>query len=89
MEYASGGELYRQLKKEKKFPEKKVARYIKQMASAILYIHKCSVFHRDIKPENILVCKDDILKISDFGWSVRALTTKRNTMCGTLDYLCP
>ena len=59
------------------------------MASALLYIHKCKIFHRDIKPENILVCNDDQLKISDFGWSVRALTTQRKTMCGTLDYLCP
>jgi serine/threonine protein kinase len=89
MEYAPSGELYKHLRKEKKFPEHKVAKYIKQMASALKYVHKCKVFHRDIKPENILVCKNDQLKISDFGWSVRALTTQRKTMCGTLDYLCP
>lgn len=59
------------------------------MIGALMHIHKCNVFHRDIKPENILVCSGDQLKISDFGWSVRALTTFRKTMCGTLDYLCP
>lgn len=75
--------------KNKKFSEKRVARYIKQIASALVYIHQRKIFHRDIKPENILVCKDDQLKISDFGWSVRSLTTQRKTLCGTLDYLCP
>jgi serine/threonine protein kinase len=29
------------------------------------------------------------LKIADFGWSVHAPSSKRNTLCGTLDYLPP
>lgn len=29
------------------------------------------------------------LKIADFGWSVHAPHSRRNTMCGTLDYLPP
>jgi serine/threonine protein kinase len=28
-------------------------------------------------------------KIADFGWSVHAVTSRRTTMCGTLDYLPP
>lgn len=59
------------------------------MTKALIHIHKCNVFHRDIKPQNILICANNQLKISDFGWSVRALTTQRKTMCGTMDYLCP
>ena len=30
-----------------------------------------------------------MLKISDFGWSIRSKSGVRNTVCGTLDYLCP
>lgn len=89
MEYATGGELYKRLKKRRRYDERQVARYIQQMASALLHIHKSSVFHRDIKPENILVCAGDQLKISDFGWSVRALNSQRRTMCGTVDYMSP
>lgn len=29
------------------------------------------------------------LKIADFGWSIHAVTSRRKTMCGTLDYLPP
>jgi aurora kinase, other len=45
--------------------------------------------HRDIKPENILVGIHGEIKISDFGWSVHAPNNRRQTMCGTLDYLPP
>ena len=34
------------------------------------YLHLNGVIHRDIKPENIIVCGDDTLKITDFGWSI-------------------
>ena len=75
--------------KNGKFSEKRAARYVKQITNALIYIHKCNVVHRDIKPENVLLCANDQVKITDFGWSVRALTTQRKTMCGTLDYICP
>lgn len=45
--------------------------------------------HRDIKPENILIGINGELKIGDFGWSVHAPSNRRNTLCGTLDYLPP
>ena len=35
-----------------------------------------------------MILKGD-LKIADFGWSVHAPTSRRETMCGTLDYLPP
>jgi aurora kinase, other len=89
LEYAGHGELYKKLRKEHKFPEWKAAQYIAQMAAALKYLHKKHVIHRDIKPENILVGIHGEIKISDFGWSVHAPNNRRNTMCGTLDYLPP
>lgn len=89
LEFAGKGELYKHLRKENKFPEWKAAQYIAQMAAALKYLHKKHVMHRDIKPENILVGIHGEIKISDFGWSVHAPNNRRNTMCGTLDYLPP
>ncbi|EGD94701.1 AUR protein kinase [Trichophyton tonsurans CBS 112818] len=57
--------------------------------AALKYLHKKHVMHRDIKPENILVGIHGEIKISDFGWSVHAPNNRRQTMCGTLDYLPP
>lgn len=51
------------------------------------YLHEESIIHRDIKPENILVSCDGI-KLADFGWSVQS-ENRRETLCGTLDYLAP
>ena len=59
------------------------------MAEALMYLHKKHVIHRDIKPENLLLGLAGELKIADFGWSVHAPTSRRQTLCGTLDYLPP
>lgn len=59
------------------------------MIDALKYCHSKKVIHRDIKPENILLGYYGELKIADFGWSVHAPSSRRATMCGTLDYLPP
>ncbi|KAH8682845.1 kinase-like domain-containing protein [Tricladium varicosporioides] len=89
LEFAGKGELYKHLRRENRFPEWKAAVYIAQMAAALNYLHKKHIMHRDIKPENILVGIHGELKIADFGWSVHAPSSRRRTMCGTLDYLPP
>lgn len=91
LEFAAGGELYKELKRQPKerFSEHLSAKYTYQVADALHYCHKNNVIHRDIKPENLLLTIDGDIKLADFGWSVHISTTKRNTMCGTLDYLPP
>ncbi|AEO62542.1 uncharacterized protein THITE_2073368 [Thermothielavioides terrestris NRRL 8126] len=89
LEYAAGGELYRLLRREGRFPEKRAARYSAQVAAALRYLHSKHVMHRDIKPENILIGLYGELKLADFGYSVHAPSNRRGTLCGTLDYLPP
>lgn len=60
-------------------------------------MHHNDVIHRDLKPENILLCevpnlihkKNNVIKVSDFGWSVKLEKKERDTLCGTLEYLSP
>lgn len=89
LEFAGKGELYKHLRRENRFPEWKAAQYVAQMAAALKYCHKKHIMHRDIKPENILLGIHGEVKLSDFGWSVHAPSNRRNTLCGTLDYLPP
>ncbi|KAH0757068.1 hypothetical protein KY290_020561 [Solanum tuberosum] len=88
LEYAHGGELYRELRKTGRLSEKQAAIYIASLTQALAYCHEKHVIHRDIKPENLLLDHEGRLKIADFGWSVQS-RSKRHTMCGTLDYLAP
>ena len=41
------------------------------------------------QPENLLLDMNNNIKLADFGWSVHAPSTRRKTLCGTLDYLPP
>lgn len=91
LEYAARGEMYKFLQKQPhgRFTEKAASKFIDQMADALRYCHSKKVIHRDIKPENLLLDFEGNLRISDFGWSVHAPSSRRATMCGTLDYLPP
>lgn len=54
LEYMDGGTLYERLKKEK-LGEKEASVIIRQMTSAVDYLHDIGIAHRDIKPENIVI----------------------------------
>ncbi|WKY02536.1 hypothetical protein Q1695_016088 [Nippostrongylus brasiliensis] len=89
LEYADAGELYSRLKKKGRLEEIEAGRYVRQLADALNYCHAKGVIHRDIKPENILLDGKGNVKIADFGWAVVSNQSRRETVCGTLDYLPP
>lgn len=55
LEYMEEGTLFTHLKKSKKLPEAEVAVKVRQVASAVHYLHENQIAHRDIKPENIVM----------------------------------
>lgn len=86
LEYAPLGTVYRELQKLSKFDEQRIATYITELANALSYCHSKRVIHRDIKPENLLLGSNAELKSTDFGWSAHAPSSRRTTLCGTVDY---
>ena len=46
---------------------KYVKSFLYQLLKGVDYIHKHKVLHRDLKPQNLLINKDNIVKIGDFG----------------------
>ncbi|XP_056606676.1 aurora kinase A [Triplophysa dalaica] len=89
LEFAPKGELYGELQRCGTFDDQRSATYIMELADALNYCHSKNVIHRDIKPENLLLGANGELKIADFGWSVHTPSSRRSTLCGTLDYLPP
>ncbi|EEB10124.1 cAMP-dependent protein kinase catalytic subunit, putative [Pediculus humanus corporis] len=91
LEYAPNGELFKLLQSqpEKRLDEKRTATFIAQIADALNYCHSKKVIHRDIKAENLLIGAKGEIKIADFGWAVHSPLSRRDTICGTPDYLPP
>jgi len=90
MRFVRGGELYRHLRAEKHFSEKRAKFYVMQVALAIGHLHSMNVVYRDLKPENILMDTDGYIRLTDFGLS-KSLERSEDayTFCGTPQYLAP
>ncbi|GAA5805728.1 camp-dependent protein kinase 3 [Helicostylum pulchrum] len=88
MDYVSGGELFRMIRKQKKFTEEQAKFYAAEVVLAIEYLHSIDIAYRDIKPENILIDQRGHVKLTDFGFA-KTVPHKTWTVCGTPDYLAP
>ena len=94
MEYIRKGNVYNllTLDKKKQISPKVVATIMKDVISAVYFLHNMNppIIHRDIKPENVLLNEGIIAKLTDFGWSNYIQEDKeRKTICGTPIYLAP
>lgn len=93
-ELATGGELFDRICEQGKFTEKDASQTIKQVLSAVDYLHSKDVVHRDLKPENLLYLTREPqsdLVLADFGIA-KMLDSKSevlNTMAGSFGYAAP
>ena len=60
--------LYSKMKDElNPLSRKDVRKYTQMMLNGLKYLHELKIMHRDMKPANLLIDKNDVLKIADFG----------------------
>ena len=69
MPLATKGQLYKILRRYRKFDERTAAQILRETISALQYLHsfKPPIIHRDIKPENLVFDEKGYLHITDFG----------------------
>lgn len=93
MELVQGKELFDKIVERGQYSEKDAAHIVRQILSAVEYLHKNDIAHRDLKPENLLLVKPKDpteIVITDFGLSKFAAPHEAmKAACGTLSYVAP
>src|SRR5437667_724679 len=92
MNYAPGGTVRRRYPSGTRLPPVTIYSYMRQVASALQYIHHKGLIHQDIKPENMLLGPNDEVMLSDFGISAvahRTVTMRVQEVTGTARYMAP
>jgi serine/threonine protein kinase len=97
-EYIDGKTLREKIA-EKPLPWQEAVKIAIQIAAALKTAHSVGIVHRDIKPANIMIRRDGIVKVLDFGLakltgpdSADAETrehTAPNRLMGTINYMSP
>ncbi|KAK3583901.1 hypothetical protein CHS0354_033679 [Potamilus streckersoni] len=98
-ELCTEGDMVDYISQRKMLSEDEVRKYIRQIVSAIDYIHRLGILHRDLKIENLLLDSNQDIKIIDFGLSnsIKTVHTKNGrkvqdfcvTQCGSPAYAAP
>ena len=91
MEYLEGTTLANYCQKGALLPAKQVLQIVATVAEALDYAHSQDVVHRDIKPANIMILKNRLVKVMDFGIAKVASQSKTQTsmILGTPRYMSP
>lgn len=92
MEYVDGVTVEDMIEDEGILPIEKVIDISLQVCSALSYLDKNDIVHRDIKPANMMVTKESVVKLGDFGFIQSAYDAEllqEGTTLGTPDYISP
>ncbi|XP_057841092.1 serine/threonine-protein kinase STY8 isoform X1 [Cryptomeria japonica] len=91
-EYMSGGSLYDYLRRQEgplQLPT--LIKYAIDVSKGMEYLHENKIIHRDLKAANLLMDKNYVVKVADFGVA-RFLTQNNGTMTaetGTYRWMAP
>ncbi|XP_029281095.1 serine/threonine-protein kinase pdik1l [Cottoperca gobio] len=99
MEYCDGGDLNQYLLSSPPDSQRDHS-VVRQLCSAVAFLHSLGITHRDLKPDNVLVCvtpRGPIVKVADFGLSKMSeglvdgeLTSQHfSSTCGSDFYMAP
>ncbi|WP_438831933.1 Stk1 family PASTA domain-containing Ser/Thr kinase [Streptococcus pluranimalium] len=92
MEYVNGPDLKKYIQDHAPLSNTETVRIMSEVLSAMQLAHQKGIVHRDLKPQNVLLTKDGVAKVTDFGIAVafaETSLTQTNSMLGSVHYLSP
>jgi len=92
MEFIDGESLEQSIRRRGAIPVREAIPIFKQVLRGVAAAHRAGIIHRDLKPANLMVTKDDIVKVMDFGIAKRqgvTSATKASTSIGSPFYMAP
>ncbi|MBQ2729136.1 MAG: protein kinase [Clostridia bacterium] len=92
MEYIEGITLRNYMSKRGRLTLREIISYTEQILLALSHAHSKGVVHRDIKPQNIMLLKNGIIKVTDFGIAKlpnAETVTVTDKAIGTVYYISP
>ncbi|MBS1811690.1 MAG: protein kinase [Acidobacteria bacterium] len=101
-EFVDGSTLRQRLGAAQPVSLHEVLNLTEQIANALAAAHATNIIHRDIKPDNVMIRRDGIVKVLDFGLAkltenpdaemdatLRKSITDSGTIMGTVNYMSP
>ena len=91
MEYINGCALDEYVKQRPELHLEDAVSAMQQVLGGLAYAHRQGVVHRDVKPSNLLVTRDGLVKITDFGIAKLGPRTQTQSglIVGTPQYMAP
>lgn len=92
MEFVEGETLGQLVRRRGPIPAHECVAIFKQALRGVAAAHRAGIIHRDLKSTNLMLTKDDIVKVMDFGIAKRqgsAEATKASTSIGSPLYMAP
>jgi tetratricopeptide (TPR) repeat protein/predicted Ser/Thr protein kinase len=92
MEFVHGRNLSELLEERQRLPWSECAGYIRQAALGLGAAARVNIIHRDIKPDNLMITKDEVVKVSDFGLAKEVSSinlTQAGDVLGTPAFMSP
>jgi Protein kinase domain len=91
MEYIAGETFAELIRRRAPLPLGRKVELVADLCGGLAFAHKAGIIHRDVKPANIMVTRDGILKILDFGIArvIDSGMTQVGTLMGTPNYMSP
>jgi len=88
MELAEKGDLLSFIQKNGAIRESQGREWMIQLINAVAYLHSHKIAHRDLKAENVLLFKENVVKITDYGFCKQSIDLSE-TFCGSKSYSPP